>query len=225
MTLSLQLFNQDPQSGFLRVPTGLLLINLGTPDEPTTPAVRRYLREFLSDPRVIDINPVGRALLLHGVILRTRPAKSAHAYRQVWDPQRGSPLLAFSKDLAAAVSEVSVSEDDDPRLSVELTDVDYESVLERARGVDNEGNRRRTLRQMVWEQLGVREESTLDGGQSQSLVWRGRRESVLPFLGDRAAWRPRRVESCMAHRMVIDRGSGAEVAQSLRIADCDPRPH
>jgi len=86
------------------VPTGLLLINLGTPDEPTTPAVRRYLREFLSDPRVIDINPVGRALLLHGVILRTRPAKSAHAYQQVWDKDRGSPLMAHSKDLAAGVT-------------------------------------------------------------------------------------------------------------------------
>lgn len=86
------------------MPTGLLLINLGTPDEPTTPAVRRYLREFLSDPRVIDINPVGRALLLHGVILRTRPAKSAHAYQSIWDPQRGSPLMAYSKDLAAAVA-------------------------------------------------------------------------------------------------------------------------
>ncbi len=87
------------------MPTGLLLINLGTPDEPTTPAVRRYLREFLSDPRVIDINPVGRALLLHGVILRTRPAKSAAAYRKVWDASRGSPLLAHSKDLAAAVAD------------------------------------------------------------------------------------------------------------------------
>lgn len=86
------------------MPTGLLLINLGTPDEPTTPAVRRYLSEFLSDPRVIDINPVGRALLLHGVILRTRPAKSAHAYQQVWDKERGSPLLAYSKDLAAGVA-------------------------------------------------------------------------------------------------------------------------
>jgi ferrochelatase len=86
------------------VPTGLLLINLGTPDEPTTPAVRRYLREFLSDPRVIDINPVGRALLLNLIILPTRPAKSAHAYRSIWDPQRGSPLLAYSRDLAAGVA-------------------------------------------------------------------------------------------------------------------------
>jgi len=85
------------------VPTGLLLINLGTPDAPTTSAVRRYLREFLSDPRVVDINPVGRALLLHLIILPTRPAKSAAAYRAVWDDQRGSPLLAFSKDLTAGV--------------------------------------------------------------------------------------------------------------------------
>jgi ferrochelatase len=81
---------------------GLLLINLGTPDEPTTRAVRRYLAEFLSDPRVLDINPVGRWLLLHAVILRTRPAKSAHAYRQIWT-ERGSPLLYHSQDLAAAV--------------------------------------------------------------------------------------------------------------------------
>src|SRR5260221_1575848 len=85
------------------VPTGLLLINLGTPDAPTTSAVRRYLREFLSDPRVVDIGGIGRWLLLNLIILPTRPAKSAHAYRQVWDAERGSPLLAHSKDLAAGV--------------------------------------------------------------------------------------------------------------------------
>jgi ferrochelatase len=84
--------------------TGLLLINLGTPDEPTTPAVRRYLREFLSDPRVIDINPVGRTLLLELVILPRRPAQSAKAYRSIWDPTRGSPLLYHSRDLAAGVA-------------------------------------------------------------------------------------------------------------------------
>ncbi|MBA3817401.1 MAG: ferrochelatase [Deltaproteobacteria bacterium] len=86
------------------MPHGLLLINLGTPDAPTTPAVRRYLREFLGDPRVIDINAVGRALLLNLVILPTRPAKSAHAYRSIWDPERGSPLLYHSQDLAAGVA-------------------------------------------------------------------------------------------------------------------------
>jgi protoporphyrin/coproporphyrin ferrochelatase len=85
--------------------TGLLLINLGTPDEPTTPAVRRYLREFLSDPRVIDLNAASRWLLLNLVILPTRPARSAEAYRQIWDPARGSPLLYHSRDLAAGVAE------------------------------------------------------------------------------------------------------------------------
>jgi ferrochelatase len=87
------------------MPHGLLLINLGTPDEPTTPAVRRYLREFLGDPRVLDMNPVGRALLLHAVILPTRPAKSAAAYQTIWDAQRGSPLLYHSQDLAAGVAQ------------------------------------------------------------------------------------------------------------------------
>ncbi|WP_428266961.1 ferrochelatase [Haliangium sp.] len=84
--------------------TGLLLINLGTPDEPTTGSVRRYLREFLSDPRVVDINPVGRFLLLNLIILPFRPAKSAEAYRKVWT-DRGSPLLFHGRDLASAVGE------------------------------------------------------------------------------------------------------------------------
>jgi ferrochelatase len=86
------------------MPHGLLLINLGTPDEPTTPAVRRYLREFLGDPRVLDINPIGRALLLNLVILPRRPAKSAHAYQLIWDRERGSPLKYHSVDLAAGVT-------------------------------------------------------------------------------------------------------------------------
>ena len=85
------------------VATGLLLINLGTPDEPTTGAVRRYLREFLSDPRVLDMHPVGRTLLLEAVILPTRPKKSAHAYQQIWDATRGSPLLFHGEDLVREV--------------------------------------------------------------------------------------------------------------------------
>ena len=85
------------------VATGLLLVNLGTPDAPTTSAVRRYLAEFLSDPRVIDIGGIRRALLLHLVILRVRPAKSARAYRSIWDAERGSPLLAHSRDLTERV--------------------------------------------------------------------------------------------------------------------------
>ncbi|QSQ17825.1 ferrochelatase [Myxococcus landrumensis] len=81
---------------------GLLLLNLGTPDAPESGAVRRYLREFLSDPRVVDIHPVGRWMLLNFIILPVRPAKSAEAYRKVWMPQ-GSPLLVYSRELEAAV--------------------------------------------------------------------------------------------------------------------------
>jgi ferrochelatase len=75
---------------------GVLLINLGTPDAPDAAAVRRYLAEFLSDTRVIEIPRAAWLPILHGVILRTRPRKSAHAYRQVWTNE-GSPLAAISR--------------------------------------------------------------------------------------------------------------------------------
>jgi protoporphyrin/coproporphyrin ferrochelatase len=79
-------------------PQGVLLMNLGTPDAPETGAVRRYLHEFLSDPRVLDIPPVGRAALLYGAILPFRPRRSAEAYRKIWMPQ-GSPLLVHGNAL------------------------------------------------------------------------------------------------------------------------------
>ena len=78
------------------------MINLGTPDEPEAAAVRTYLREFLSDPRVLDINPLGRKALLELVILPKRPAQSAAAYKKVWT-DRGSPLLFHSLDLVDEV--------------------------------------------------------------------------------------------------------------------------
>ncbi|WP_404480231.1 ferrochelatase [Novosphingobium sp. BL-52-GroH] len=74
---------------------GVLLVNLGTPDAPTPAAVRRYLAEFLSDPRVVEIPAIAWKPILHGIILRTRPAKSAHAYAQVWTSE-GSPLAAIT---------------------------------------------------------------------------------------------------------------------------------
>ena len=83
---------------------GFLLINLGTPDAPEAPAVRRYLAEFLSDPRVIEIPRLAWLPILHGIVLRTRPAKSAHAYRQVWT-EEGSPLAAITRRQALALQE------------------------------------------------------------------------------------------------------------------------
>ncbi len=84
--------------------TGVLLVNLGTPDAPETRAVRRYLREFLSDPRVIDINAVGRALLLNLIVLPFRSSASAEAYKKVWT-EAGSPLLVHGEALRDAVRE------------------------------------------------------------------------------------------------------------------------
>lgn len=81
---------------------GVLLVNLGTPDAPTPAAVRRYLAEFLWDRRVVEIPRVLWWLILHGIILRTRPAKSAHAYAQVWSAE-GSPLAAITARQARAL--------------------------------------------------------------------------------------------------------------------------
>lgn len=83
---------------------GLLLVNVGTPDDPSVPAVRRFLREFLWDPYVLDMNPVSRFMLLYGLILPFRPKKSAAAYRQIWT-EEGSPLLVHGEALRQGVAE------------------------------------------------------------------------------------------------------------------------
>lgn len=84
--------------------TGVLLINLGTPDAPEAGAVRRYLAQFLSDPRVIEIPRWLWRPVLHGIVLRVRPSKSAEAYRQVWTNE-GSPLAAITRRQTGALQE------------------------------------------------------------------------------------------------------------------------
>jgi protoporphyrin/coproporphyrin ferrochelatase len=81
---------------------GVLLINLGTPDAPEARAVRRYLAEFLSDPRVIEIPKLAWKPILHGLVLRTRPKKSAEAYNQIWTNE-GSPLRVIAHRQAEAL--------------------------------------------------------------------------------------------------------------------------
>jgi len=78
---------------------GVLLVNLGTPDAPDARSVRRYLAEFLSDRRVVEIPPIAWQPILRGIILNTRPKKSAHAYSQVWT-EAGSPLAAITAEQA-----------------------------------------------------------------------------------------------------------------------------
>lgn len=84
--------------------TGFLLINLGTPEGTRPSDLRRYLREFLGDPRVLDLPPLGRWALLNLVILPFRPRRSAEAYRKIWT-ERGSPLLYHGQDLRDRVAE------------------------------------------------------------------------------------------------------------------------
>jgi len=84
---------------------GVLLVNLGTPDEASPRAVKRYLAEFLSDRRVVEIPPLAWQPILRGIILNTRPKKSAYAYRQVWT-DAGSPLAAVTRAQAEALKEV-----------------------------------------------------------------------------------------------------------------------
>ena len=81
---------------------GVLLVNLGTPDAAEPGAVKRYLAEFLSDRRVVEIPPIAWQPILRGIILNTRPKKSAHAYRQVWT-DAGSPLAVITRQQAEAM--------------------------------------------------------------------------------------------------------------------------
>lgn len=84
--------------------TGVLLVNLGTPDAPTSGAVRRYLRQFLSDPRVVEIPRWIWFFMLNGYILPFRPSRSAAAYRKVWTDE-GSPLLTISQKLTGRLAQ------------------------------------------------------------------------------------------------------------------------
>jgi ferrochelatase len=83
---------------------GVLLVNLGSPDSPSVPDVRRYLREFLMDGRVLDVNWVTRFCVVHFAILPSRPKQSAEAYHKIWT-QQGSPLVVISKRVQEKLQE------------------------------------------------------------------------------------------------------------------------
>ncbi len=83
---------------------GVLLVNLGTPDAPSTAAVRRYLKQFLWDSRVVEAPRLLWWLILHGYILRVRPSRSARVYQKIWT-EHGSPLLLHSQDIADSVGQ------------------------------------------------------------------------------------------------------------------------
>lgn len=109
---------------------GVLLVNLGTPDSPSNADVRKYLREFLMDPRVIDINPISRTLLVKGIIAPTRGPKSAKLYRKIWDPKTGSPLLHYSL-LQQKLLQQRLGEGYQVELAMRYQNPNIESALQR----------------------------------------------------------------------------------------------
>lgn len=117
--------------------TGILLVNIGTPSSLQVSDVREYLRQFLGDPRVVDLNPILKWFVLNLFILPKRPKESAEAYSSIWDPERGSPLLFHSRDLADKLSDL-LGEKYDVAVGMQYCEPNVYDVMEnfRARGVD-----------------------------------------------------------------------------------------
>jgi len=111
--------------------TGVLLIQLGTPDSPSVKDVRKYLSEFLNDPRVIDIPTVARFFLVNGIIVPFRAPKSAKIYQQLWTKE-GSPLLMYSKSLQKKL-QAAFENGVDIHLAMRYQSPSMENVLEEMR--------------------------------------------------------------------------------------------
>src|SRR5690606_32814647 len=90
----------EPSSGSGTGRTAVLLVQLGTPDAPTAPALRRYLREFLADSRVVEIPRLAWTPILYGFVLPLRPSRSARKYAAIWTDE-GSPLLVYTRRQAS----------------------------------------------------------------------------------------------------------------------------
>ncbi|MFN3233943.1 MAG: ferrochelatase [Gammaproteobacteria bacterium] len=110
--------------------SGILLINLGTPSSPEPNSVRRYLAEFLSDSRVIEIPKILWLPLLHGIILRRRPKQSAKLYKKIWMPE-GSPLLVYSSQITEKLNEILKSDNTVVELGMCYQNPSVEKAIER----------------------------------------------------------------------------------------------
>ena len=110
--------------------TAILLLNLGTPDSPKKSDVRRYLTQFLNDPRVIDIPWLARTILVNGIIVPFRSGNSSKLYKAIWDEKTGSPLLKHTLDLQQKL-QLAVGEDIKVEMAMRYQNPSMESVLER----------------------------------------------------------------------------------------------
>ena len=158
--------------------SAVLLVNLGTPDAPTPGAVRRYLREFLSDPRVVEQPRWLWLPILYGAILPLRSRRSAHAYASVWN-DRGSPLAWHSRDLAEAV-QAQLPADLDVALAMRYGNPSIRQVL---RQLDADGRLRRLLVLPLYPQYSATTTaSVFDAVACELSTWR--RLPALRFVDD-----------------------------------------
>jgi ferrochelatase len=176
--------------------TAVLLLNLGTPDAPTTPAVRRYLAEFLSDPRVIEYPRWLWYPILYGIILPLRGPRSAHAYREVWG-EGGSPLLMHSEALAGRLG-AALGADVEVALAMRYGNPSIASVLRR---LNADGGLRRLLVLPLYPQYSATTTGTAFDALSDELrSWRWLPE--LRFVSDYYAepgWIDAVADSIRAH--------------------------
>jgi protoporphyrin/coproporphyrin ferrochelatase len=148
---------------------GILLVNLGTPDGPDPASVRRFLAQFLGDPRVVEVPRVIWWLVLHGVILRFRPRRSAHAYQQIWTEQ-GSPLMVNSQAIAAKLDQRL-----DPKAGAAVAlGMTYgnPSIPEALRSLRDQGARRILVLPLYPQYSGTTTASVFDAVTKELQQWR-----------------------------------------------------
>ncbi|WP_062063123.1 ferrochelatase [Cellvibrio sp. OA-2007] len=146
---------------------GLLLTNLGTPDAPNASALRRYLREFLSDPRVIEIPRLAWMFILHCIILRVRPKKSAKLYQSVWTSE-GSPLLVISKQQQQAI-QVQLGDGFSVKLGMRYGNPSIASAL---RELQSEGVRKIIVLPLYPQYAAPTTGSSFDAVAKELSIWR-----------------------------------------------------
>ncbi len=162
---------------------GVLVVNLGTPDAPEPGPVKRYLAEFLSDRRVVEIPPIAWQPILRGIILNTRPKKSAHAYSQVWT-EEGSPLAVITRQQAEAMQQ---------RLGANVT-VDWAmrygtpSIPERLQALMDAGCERILLAPLYPQYSGATTATVVDkaADKLKAMRWQASLRTLPPYHDDAA---------------------------------------
>lgn len=173
------------------VASGVLLVNLGTPQAPTRRAVRRYLAEFLADPRIVEAPRWLWWLALHGVILRVRPARSARLYEKIWTPQ-GSPLQTGTRALAESLQNSLKRQRPGPILVRYAMRYGTPSIASVLRELAEVGVRRLLVLPLFPQYSGTTGASVLDAVGAELAAWRWVPE--LRFVSDYHA-EPRYIEA------------------------------